>query len=56
VAVTPDASALGAELARLLADDDARRLLGERARASALTDHDQGAMARAYERVYDSLL
>jgi glycosyltransferase involved in cell wall biosynthesis len=56
VAVTPDASVLGAELARLLADDDARRLLGEHARTTALTEHDQGAMARAYERVYDSLL
>jgi glycosyltransferase involved in cell wall biosynthesis len=56
VAVTPDAAALGAELARLLADDDARRLLGERARTAALTEHDQGAMARAYEHVYDSLL
>jgi glycosyltransferase involved in cell wall biosynthesis len=56
LSVAPDANALGAELARLLADDDARRRLGERARAAALAEHDQGAMARAYERVYDSLL
>jgi glycosyltransferase involved in cell wall biosynthesis len=56
VAVKPDASALGDELARLLADDDARRRLGEHARTAALTEHDQGAMARAYERVYESLL
>jgi glycosyltransferase involved in cell wall biosynthesis len=56
LAVAPDVGALGAELARLLADAGARRALGERARAVALTEHDQGAMARSYERVYDSLL
>jgi glycosyltransferase involved in cell wall biosynthesis len=56
IAVPPDAGALAAELGRWLADADARRVLGERARHVALTDHDQGAMARAYERVYDSLL
>jgi glycosyltransferase involved in cell wall biosynthesis len=56
IAVPPDAGALGVELARLLGDDGARRALGDRARQAALTEHDQGVMARAYERVYDSLL
>lgn len=56
LAVPPDAGALGAELAHLLGDDGARRALGERARDVALTEHDQSAMARAYESVYDSLV
>jgi glycosyltransferase involved in cell wall biosynthesis len=55
-AVAPAVDALGGELSRLLTDADARRALGERARAVALTEHDQAAMASAYERVYDSLL
>lgn len=55
VAVTAE-TALGGELSRLLGDASARAALGARAREVALSEHDQGAMARAYERVYDSLL
>jgi phosphatidylinositol alpha-1,6-mannosyltransferase len=56
VAVAPVAEAVASEIARLLGDDDARRRLGRRARATVLDRYGPGALARSYEALYDELL
>lgn len=55
-AVEPSADAVASSVGALLDDADARRALGRRAREHVLAHHDRGAMARAYETVYDALL
>ena len=47
---------LGAELARLIDDDDARAALGRRARDAALARYEPSLMARSYESLYDEVL
>lgn len=56
IATDPDAEAVGAALARLLEDDDARRERGRAAREVVGTRYDASSMARAYEAIYDELL
>lgn len=55
-AVPARVESLAEELARLLADADARRTLGARARAVARADFSRERMAAAYELLYDGLL
>ena len=50
-----DTGALRAALERLLADPDARRRLGERARAAASSRFSASAAARWYEQLYDGI-
>ncbi len=52
----PDPEAVGAAIGELLYDDDARGALGRAAAAAAAERYAPGAMARAYEAIYDELL
>jgi glycosyltransferase involved in cell wall biosynthesis len=55
-AIEPRADALASELALLLADDEARALLGERAEQALRARYTHGVMAQHYEAAYDALL
>lgn len=48
-----DAAALAGAIARLLADDDLARRLGQGARARALAEYEQAVFVRRVEAVYD---
>lgn len=52
VAVAGDAEGLAATAVELLADDDARRELGRRARSFVAQRHGADAVGRRYEAVY----
>lgn len=55
VAVTPTPGAVARAIQALLEDPEARRALGQRARAAALERYHPTRMASAYETVYDEL-
>ena len=50
------AAAVAAEIQRLLDDGETRSRVGARSRRHVLAAHHPGAMARAYERLYDEVL
>ena len=55
LAVADDAASLAAEIARLLADDDAAAALGAGGRAYVLEHHTWDAAARRFEELYDEV-